>query len=227
MRTTSELIDALSTDAAPSGRLAPPAMRAAGWLLLAAAVLALLAVSHGLRPDLLRRTGEASFLLGIAGSALTAVLAALAACLVSLPDRSPRWALLPVPGVLLWFVNVGAGCFGTWVGMAPEALASLEPLRCLATLVLTSLPLGLALLIMLRHAAPIRPGAAAATGSLAVAAVTSTALALFHPLDATVMILMWNLGTAVLIAGLGRAFGARLLGWIGGAAAGRPASGAG
>jgi hypothetical protein len=45
-------------------------------------------------------------------------------------------------------------------------------------LVLTSLPLSLALLVMLRHAAPLRPAVATLTGSLAVAAITATALSL-------------------------------------------------
>ncbi len=35
-------------------------------------------------------------------------------------------------------------------------------------------------------------------GSLAVAAITATALSLFHVIDATAMILMWNVGTAAL-----------------------------
>ena len=77
-------------------------------------------------------------------------------------------------------------------------------------LVLTSLPLSLALLVMLRHAAPLRPAVATLTGSLAVAAITATALSLFHDLDATVMILFWNLGTAAIMVGLGNLFGRRL-----------------
>ena len=48
------------------------------------------------------------------------------------------------------------------------------------------------------------------TGSLAVAAITATALSLFHDLDATVMILVWNLGAAAIIVGLGNLFGRRL-----------------
>jgi len=49
--------------------------------------------------------------------------------------------------------------------------------------------------------------AGAMMGGLAVAAITSTALSLFHELDATVMIRVWNLGTAVLITWLGSVFG--------------------
>lgn len=46
------------------------------------------------------------------------------------------------------------------------------------------------------------------------AAMTSFALALLHDLDATVMILIWNLGMAALIAGVASAFGRTSLEWV-------------
>ena len=38
------------------------------------------------------------------------MLAAVAAFMVSLPDRSQRWLLLPVPTLVLWVGTVGYGC---------------------------------------------------------------------------------------------------------------------
>jgi hypothetical protein len=70
------------------------------------------------------------------------------------------------------------------------------------------------MLVMLRHAALLRPTAVAAIGGLAVAAMTSFTLSLIHDLDATIMILLWNLGTAALIAGLASLFGWPTLAWI-------------
>jgi len=49
---------------------------------------------------------------------------------------------------------------------------------------------------------------------LAVAATTATALSLFHVIDATVMILMWNFGTAVLFLGLAGVFGQKMFRWV-------------
>lgn len=43
--------------------------------------------------------------------------------------------------------------------------------------------------------------------SLASAAIGSVALSLFHALDATVLISMWNPGLAVLLLVLGRPYG--------------------
>jgi len=55
---------------------------------------------------------------------------------------------------------------------------------------------------MLRYVAFLRPVSVALIGSLAVSGITSSALAMFHPLDATIMVLGWNLGTAVLFVAI-------------------------
>ncbi|HEX9472441.1 MAG TPA: DUF1109 domain-containing protein [Bradyrhizobium sp.] len=211
---TPDLIASLAANATPVRRLRPPVMRAACWLLLAAVVLTLLAVNQGIRPDLVQRLQEPAFAASMAASLLTGVLATIAAFLVSLPDRSRLWLLLPVPALIAWLSNVGYQCLTQWVAIGPDGMSFGEAARCFATLVLTSLPLSLAMLVMLRYAAPLRPTAATFMGSLAVAAVTATALSLFHTIDATAMILMWNFGTAVLFVGLAGVFGRRMFQWV-------------
>src|SRR5712692_6156388 len=196
---TSDLIASLAADLEPVRRLRPPVTRAACWLLLAAVVLTLLAIDQGIRPDLAQRMQDPAFAIRMAASLLTGVLAAIAAFLVSLPDRSRLWLLLPVPALVVWLSNIGYQCLVQWIAIGPDGISFGETARCLATLVLTSLPLSLAMLVMLRYAAPLRPTAATFMGSLAVAAITATALSLFHTIDATAMILMWNFGTAVLL----------------------------
>jgi hypothetical protein len=211
---TPDLIASLAANATPVRRLRPPVMRAACWLLLAAVVLTLLAVNQGLRPDLVQQLSEPAFAVSMTASLLTGVLAAVVAFLVSLPDRSRLWLLLPVPALVAWLSNVGYQCLVQWVAIGPDGISLGEAARCFATLVLTSLPLSLAMLVMLRYAAPLRPNAATFMGSLAVAAITATALSLFHTVDATVMILMWNFGTAVLFVGLAGVFGRRMFRWV-------------
>ena len=211
---TPDLIASLAANATPVRRLRPPVMRAACWLLLAAVVLTLLAINQGIRPDLAQRLPEPPFATGLAASLLTGVLAAAAAFLVSLPDRSRLWLLLPVPALVLWLSNIGYQCLVQWIDIGPDGVSLGEAARCFATLVLTSLPLSLAMLVMLRYAAPLRPTAVTLTGSLAVAAITATALSLFHTIDATVMILMWNLGTAVLFVTLAGMFGRKMFRWV-------------
>jgi hypothetical protein len=214
MIATPDLIESLAANMKPVRRLRPPVTRAACWLLLAALVVALLAVSQGIRPDLAQRLHDPAFAAGIAGAALTGVLAAIAAFFVSLPDRSRLWLILPVPAVTIWLSNIGYQCLTEWISMAPNGVSLGETTRCLATLVLTSLPLSLAMLVMLRYAAPLRPTAVTFMGSLSVAAITATALSLFHTADATLMIIMFNVGTAAMFVGLGSLFGRRMFEWI-------------
>jgi hypothetical protein len=211
---TPDLIASLATNLAPVRRLRPPVARATYWLLLALAVLIILAVGLGVRSDLAQRLSEPMFALCMIASLLTGVLAAVAACLVSLPDRSRFWVLLPAPAFIAWAWIVGYQCLVRWISIGPNGIGFGDAARCCATVVLTSLPLSLAMLLMLRYAAPMRPTAVIFMGSLAVAAITATALALFLAINASIMILILNCGTAALFIGMGGAFGRALFRWV-------------
>jgi uncharacterized membrane protein YedE/YeeE len=67
--------------------------------------------------------------------------------------------------------------------------------------------------VMLRYTALLRPTESSAMSGLAIAAMTAFSLSLVHDLDASLTILVWNLGIAVLIAGLACLFGRRLFAW--------------
>ncbi|MDQ2764186.1 MAG: DUF1109 domain-containing protein [Pseudomonadota bacterium] len=211
---TSDLIATLAGNLKPVRRLRPPVVRAACWLMLAALVLALLTISQGIRPDLVERLHDRTFAVSIAASLLTGVLAAIAAFQLSLPDRSRLWLLLPLPALLVWLSNISYQCLVQWISIGPQGITLGEAAHCFATLALSGLPLSLALLVMLRYTAPLRPSAVALTAGLAVGGITATALSLFHVLDATVLILTWNLGTALLFVGLGGLFGRRIFQWV-------------
>lgn len=211
MTETQKLIDALVAGATPVRRLRPPLVRALSWLALAGAILVLLAIGHGVRSDLVEHLRQPVFVVSIVAALATGVLAAIAAFMVSLPDRSQSWLLLPAPTLAVWIGTIGYGCLTDWVSIGPDGVHFGETVRCFATLVLTSVPLAIALTAMLRHAALLRPATATLMGALAVAAITSSALALLHDIDATAMILIWNLGTAAVIVALGALFGSRLI----------------
>ena len=214
MIATPDLIESLVTGMTPVRRLWPPMIRAGSWLFLAAVILGLLTVSQGIRPDLPQRLQEAGFTIGMGTSLLTGTCAAIAAFTLSLPDRSRLWLLLPTPALLAWLSTIGYQCLTDWISFDPNGILLGETVRCFATLVLTSLPLSLTMLVMLRYAGPLRPTATTLTGSLAIAAITATALSLFHELDATLMILFWNLGTAVMFIGLAGAFCHKMFSWV-------------
>ena len=213
MTRTPVLIDALVDTATPIRRLRPPIVRAALWLAFAVILLGLIAVAHGVRPDFSDRVRQPLFVLGMLGTLATSILAAVASFRLSLPDSSRLWAVLPLPALALWVATIGYGCLTDWVSMDPGIHLG-EAVRCFATLLMTSIPLSIAMLVMLRYTALLQPLEVSVMGGLAVAAVTAFALSLFHDLDATVMILIWNLGVAVLIAALGSLFGRSMLTWM-------------
>jgi hypothetical protein len=208
---TPDLIESLAQDVKTVRPLRSPLVRAAGWLLLAGAVMGLLGIEHGIRPDIGAQLQKPSFILSVVASLMTGVLAAIGCLLASLPDRSRGWLLLPVPSLVVWVSTIGYGCLNNWVSVDANGMHLGEAVRCFTTLLVVSVPLSLGMFAMLRHVARLRPAAVRMTAGLAVAAITSTALSLFHQLDATIMILVWNLGTAGLLVALEGAAEGRLL----------------
>jgi hypothetical protein len=166
-----------------------------------------LILAQGVRPDLTEKLRDPAFLSVVAASILTAGLAIHSAFAVCVPGHAWLWRLAPIPAVLLWVSAVGAQCLTDWVRIGPEGVRLGEAAHCMATVVLASLPLGLALALMLRGSNFFRPRISVLLGSLAVAGVTSTALSLLHPLDASAVILVLNLGVGAVIVALGGVLG--------------------
>lgn len=204
--TTERLIDSLVAGAGPVRRLPSPMHRCAFWLAFAALIVTMLGISHGAGPDIVQRFGDPWFSVRVGAALATGILAAIAVFLISLPDRSTGWVLLPVPAAVVWISTIGFGCLVNWIQLDPGRIHLAEVLSCIATLVLTGVPLSLAMFIMMRRVGPLRPTPVVVCGALSVAGITATALSLFHNLDATILILIWNFGTAGLFLGLAGAF---------------------
>lgn len=214
MRPTSDLIESLVADARPVRPLRAPMTRAAGWLVFAVLVLVLVGIAHGVRPDLMAKLRQPVFVTSVAAAALTGILATIASFVGSVPGRSLRWLLLPLPALAVWISTIGYGCLVNWVSIGPDGISPGETARCFATLGLTGIPMSLTLLIMLRHVARLAPAPVVMMGSLAVSALTALALSMFHPLDATVMILLWNFGVVAILLMISARYAQRFFTWI-------------
>ena len=199
---TEDLLERLVAGARPVRRVFHPVVGAGIWLVVAGTVVATMVVLHGLRPDLMETFARPFVKTSWIASILTGLLAAVAAFHVALPDRSSRWALLPLPPLLLWIAGLGYGCFTDWLRVGPEGLVLGTSFSCFAVIALTSLPLGIGMLFMLRHAAPVRPALTAMIGSLSMAALVSAGLQLFHYLDAAIMVLVWHIGPVSVVVGV-------------------------
>jgi hypothetical protein len=204
------LIDELASTLRPVRRLPPPWKRAAGWVALVLVIGAGLVALAGFDIARHRLASAPDAWLAVLGSTLTAPLAAFAAFQTSVPGRNPRWALLPVPAALLWMAASGFGCLRSWI--APPSPNAVDPPDCLIFIVCVSVPLAVALVLMLRRACPLRPGLTATLGGLASAAAAATLLNLFHPFDvAATDLAVHAVAIALVVLGT-RAFGAPALG---------------
>lgn len=215
MTDTNDLIETLVARSHKVRRLPRPSLLALFWLALAAGVLLLLAIEHGVRPDLALQWRNANFTVCLAASLATGMLAAIACINASLPDRSRLWLLLPLPTLAIWLSSIGYGCLTDWVEFNAGAVQPGEALRCFSTLLLVSLPLSGAMFLLLRHAARLRPMPVVLMAGLAVAAITASAMSLLHQLDASLMILIWNLGASLLIVAVEASLGKRAMRWFG------------
>lgn len=196
---TEDLIGTLAGDLKPVRPLPPPLRRCAAWLAFAALMIGVAILLFGTRHDLMERLARPYESLQLGLSVATGVLAAIAAFQLSLPDRSPRWALLPIPAVIGWIATMGFGCLEDMARMGPEALVLGTSWGCLRFVVLMGVPLSVTLVWMLRHAGPLRPVPVAMLGGLAGAALSAAGLSVFHHLDAAAMVLAWHGGSTLLV----------------------------
>ena len=205
------LIGDLASGLTPVKRLRPPLVRALGWLAVVAVAAIALAMIADL-PALERRLmATPDMWLAVTGSTLTAVLAAIAAFQLSLPDARRAWALLPLPAALLWIAASGFGCLRTSLVPGTHVADLGETRDCLMFIVGLSVPLSALLILMLRRACSLQPGLTAAIAGLAAAAAAATLLNFFHPFDAAATDLAVHAGAVALVIGINRALSNRVL----------------
>jgi hypothetical protein len=205
------LIQALSADLTPVRRLAPPGLRTLSWLAAVGAIALALATVSDIGAMSRRLMAAPDMWLAAIGSLVTAVLAAVAAFQLSLPDRRPAWALLPMPAAALWIGASGLGCLRSW--LVPEThFASLgESEICLAFILGFSVPLSVLLIVMLRQGCSLRPNLASVISGLACASAAATLLNFIHPYDAAATDLAIHVFAVASVILANAMFGGRLL----------------
>lgn len=205
------LIGDLAGALTPVRRLRPPSLRAVTWLAVVVATAVLLAMVADLSAVWRRLGGAPDMWLSVTGSALTTILAAIAAFQLSLPDARRTWALLPLPAALLWIVASGVGCLRTWLVPGTHAADLSEARDCLIFIIGLAVPLSALLIIMLRRAYPLQPALTALVAGLASAAAAATLLNFFHPFDAAATDLTVHALAVAIVIGANWGLSGRLL----------------
>jgi len=204
------LIHGLAADLQPVRPLPPAGKRALIWLGFVVVAGLLLSLIADLPAFARRFMATPDMWLAMLGSSLTAVLAAIAAFKLSMPDSPRAWAWLPLPAALLWIAASGLGCLRDVVLPGTRMAPMEETMGCLAIIVALSVPFALLMFAMLREAFSLLPGLTATIAGLAVAAASATLLNLFHPFDAAAVDLLVHAIAVALVVVVIRFFGRRL-----------------
>jgi hypothetical protein len=141
------------------------------------------------------------------------VAAAVAAFATTIPGRDRRIALLPLLPLGVWLGSLGYGCVQTWVRYGASGLTLQPDWVCFPAIALVGAAPAIAMAVMLRRGAPLAPRLSTLLGGLAAAGLGGFGLRLFHAQDASLMVLVWQVGSVFALAGLAGLAGRRLLRW--------------
>lgn len=198
---TEQLIASLAATASPVRPLAPPLWRGLGALTLFATAGAVLILLFGDPPGLaLRYSGrEPLMMLEMGAMLLTGTLAVLGAFFVSIPGRSRRWLVAPLPSFAVWIGLSGLGCYQDFVRTGIGGWAPGHSVDCLTFLLGAGVLFGLPLLWRLSRASPVDPLPVASLGGLGAAALAAFLLQFFHPFALTAIDLAVHILAVLLI----------------------------
>ena len=204
------LIRTLSSELTPVRRLWPAWARTLAFVAIGGVIGAGLILVSG--PGYLRDklSGGPMGILEVVSATLTATLAAGAAFQLATPGRSRWFALLPVPTFLVWLAASGWSCWSTAASGAEAGPPDL-PQSCFKFIVAMSLPLSLALFLMLRRAYSVSPTLTATMAGLASASGAAVLLDIIHPFGITAMDLLAHGAAIALVIGLNRLISGRAL----------------
>lgn len=196
-----ELIDSLAASAPPVRPLGNPLRRALTTFGAAMLLGGLAVYFRGDTHQLLARYPgrEALMAIEVAAMLATGVLAIIGAFFLSIPGRSRRWLLAPLPSFLLWLLLSGGGCYGDWMRTGTAGAGMAHSADCLLFIIAVSLMLGAPLIWRLSRAAPIEPLPVALLGGLGSAALAALLLQFFHPFAVTFMDLAVHLIAILLV----------------------------
>jgi hypothetical protein len=210
---TERLIQTLVDTAKPVQPLPRPWIRSVWWLAIAIPYMALVVYVMSPRTDLMAKVTEARFLFEQFAALATGIASAFAAFASTIPGYSRKVLLFPVPPLAAWLGALGQGCISTWIQLGSSGLTLQPDWFCFPAIVLVGAIPAVAMVVMLRRGAPLMPCTTVALGGLAAAGLGNFGLRLFHPQDASLMVLVWQVGSVFILAAISACLGRYVLNW--------------
>lgn len=210
---TDELVGSLAGDVRPVRRLSSPPVRLLVWLGLSLPWIAFIVWYRGPRVDIALKIGEGGWLFEQSLALATALAAGLAALCASIPGR-PVWErVLPLLPLGLWIAITVDGSIrsvmadGTW-----SSLVEVDWV-CLPNIASLGVVPAVAMIALIRRGAPVSPYTTIGYAALAATALAEFGLRFFHAEDASLMILVWQMGSVALLTVICIFFARHLFPW--------------
>jgi hypothetical protein len=210
---TEELMGRMAAGLEPVRPLARPWIRMAAWLLIAVPYAALVVFVVSPRPDLISKALESRYVIEQLAALATGITAATAAFATVVPGYDRKFLFLPAVPLAIWLGSLGDGCVEDWIHFGPDGLSLQPDWFCFPAIVLVGAVPAIAMAVMLRRGAPLTPHITAALGGLAAAGLGNFGLRLFHSQDASLMVLVWQVGTVFILTVIAAWAGHYLLDW--------------
>jgi hypothetical protein len=210
---TEKLIERLAEHVGPVRPLPPPWIRMAAWFLVAIPYVALVVFVVSPRADLIAKASEWRYTIEQVAALATGMTAAAAAFATVIPGYDRKILFLPALPLAIWLGSLGEGCVQDWIRFGPDSLSLRPDWFCFPAIVLVGAVPAIAIAVMLRRGAPLTPHITAALGGLAAAGLGNFGLRLFHSQDASLMVLVWQVGTVFILTAFAAWAGQYLLNW--------------
>jgi hypothetical protein len=210
---TDELIGRLAAEVRPIRPLAPPATRAAMWLMAAGVYVAagIGMIAAGLVPG--GATTEPAYVLQQGLAVVTAVVAAFAAFTSVIPGARRHAPTLVGVMALAWLGAVILGSLRDFQLRGTFGLSSQTDWPCVAAMVLGGSALWLVMTPMLRRGVPMTPRLTAMLGGGAALGIANIVACITQPHTFSSVVLLWHGGTAALMLAFFAAAGQRAVRW--------------
>jgi hypothetical protein len=210
---TEKLIEQLAEVVVPVRPLPRPWVRTAAWLLVAIPYVALVVFVVSPRADLISKASEWRYEIEQLAALATGITAATAAFATVIPGYDRKLFVLPALPLAIWLGSLGEGCVQDWIHFGPDGLSLRPDWFCFPAIVLVGAVPAIAMAVMLRRGAPLSPHATTALGGLAAAGLGNFGLRLFHSQDASLMVLVWQVGSVFVLTAMAAWAGQYLLNW--------------
>jgi hypothetical protein len=165
------------------------------------------------RADLVSKASDWRYVIEQFAALATGITAATAAFATVIPGYDRKFLFLPALPLAIWLGSLGDGCVEDWMHLGPDGVSLRPDWFCFPAIVLVGAVPAIAMAVMLRRGAPLSPHTTTALGGLAAAGLGNFGLRLFHSQDASLMVLVWQVGTVFVLAAMAAWAGQYLLNW--------------